>query len=84
MYMCGTHVTSLLYILMCGNLCTMYIFCSEYQSLDRQLDQLDAYLTVMESRSDKLTQDARQLLQEVQESRQNGTQTSEDPDKKAA
>lgn len=60
------------------------VFYSEYQSLDRQLDQLDAYLTVMESRSDKLTEDAKQLLQEFRESRQNGTQTSEEPDKKAA
>lgn len=60
----------------------MLIFCSEYQSLDRQLDQLDAYMTVMEGRSDKLTHDARQLLQEVRESRLNVTQTSEDPAKK--
>lgn len=52
------------------------MFCSEYQSLDRQLDQLDAYLTVMENRSERLTHDARQLLQEVRESRQKGTETA--------
>lgn len=44
----------------------------EYHSLDRQLDQLAEYLTVMENRSDRLTHDARQLLQEVRETRQNG------------
>lgn len=48
---------------------------TEYQSLDRELDQLADYMTVMESRSDQLAQDARQLLQEVREARQNGTET---------
>lgn len=48
---------------------------SEYESLDRDLDQLADYLTVMESRSDRLAEDARQLLQEMREARQNGTET---------
>ena len=46
---------------------------SEYQSLDRQLDQLADYLTVMEGRSDRLTQDAQQLLEEAREARLNST-----------
>lgn len=54
--------------------------CSEYQSLDRHLDQLAAYLTVMESRSDRLTHDARQLLQEVRGARQNGMEAQTEPD----
>ncbi|CAI8025629.1 hypothetical protein GBAR_LOCUS14778, partial [Geodia barretti] len=52
----------------------------EYESLDRQLDQLADYMSVMESRSEQLTQDARQLLQEVREartSRQNGAAATE-------
>ena len=42
---------------------------SEYHSLDKQLDQLADYLTVMEGRSDRLAEDARQLLQEAREAR---------------
>ena len=39
-------------------------------SLDRQLDQLDACLTVLESRGDKLHEDAQQLLRELRASRE--------------
>ena len=56
------------------------LFSSEYESLDRQLDQLADYMSVMESRSEQLKQDARQLLQEVREartSRQNGAAATE-------
>ena len=45
----------------------------EFECLDQQLDQLADYLTVMESRSDQLAQNARQLLLEVREARKNGT-----------
>lgn len=41
----------------------------EYHSLDKQLDQLADYLTVMEGRSDRLAEEARQLLQEAREAR---------------
>ena len=42
---------------------------TEYHSLDKQLDQLADYLTVMEGRSDRLAEEARQLLQEAREAR---------------
>ena len=55
---------------------------SEYQFLDKQLDQLADYLTVMEGRSDRLAEDARQLLQEAREARtlatSNGDESAED------
>ena len=52
-------------------------FLKEYHSLDQQLDQLADYLTVLEGRSDQLTQDARQLLQEARDTRHNGVEVEE-------
>ena len=46
------------------------LLCAEYMSLDRQLNQLDAYLTVLEGRGDKLHEDAQQLLGELRSSRE--------------
>ena len=42
----------------------------EYQQLDRQLDNLDEALTVLEDRRDKLHEDMVKLLKEAKQSRE--------------
>jgi len=55
------------------------IFLLEYLELDRQLDQLDAALTVLEGRREQLHREAKQLLVDAKAARE---QNSEEEDSK--
>ena len=50
------------------------VFLIEYLELDRQLDQLDAALTVLEGRREQLHQEAKQLLVDAKAAREQNTE----------
>jgi len=50
------------------------VFLLEYLELDRQLDQLDAALTVLEGRREQLHREAKQLLVDAKAAREQNTE----------